>query len=225
MTSNSILLEASHLSMKFGKRTLFLDLNFQIYQGEWVAIVGPSGYGKSTLLYILAGMQKPTKGKLYFQQTSLYQKSIFYRNHYRNQNVGFLYQDFRLIPYWTVKRNIFLPAFFSKQQIKNHLDELLKMFSIEHIANKKVRTISGGEAQRTALARAVLLKPKLLLLDEPTGNLDLHTEKEILSHIQTLQKTLGLTIISVTHSKEVMKHAKKIIEFTDQGVKIRKKRK
>lgn len=219
--SSDPILRAQGLSRFFGSRVVFKNLSFQIQDGEWVSIAGASGEGKSTLLYTLAGLMRPSEGRLYFRDKNLYSLSPFFRARYRNRYIGFLYQDFRLISHWSVRKNILLPGLLSSEKnIQKKTDHIIELLGISHIRNAVVRNISGGEAQRTALGRALLLSPQILLLDEPTGNLDERTELEILNLIEKIRKESNLTVISVTHSKNVLVRSDRIMNLEQGQIKI-----
>lgn len=198
------LLKLTNISYKIKGRELFRNLNLSVTAGSFVAIAGRSGEGKSSLLYILSALAKANKGKYIFENKILYS---FWGGSFRRRNIGFLFQDFRLLPFLNVEQNIGLPLLFSGLAIgKKTMHQWMKDLNIFHLRKSLPHQISGGEAQRTALARALILQPKLLLLDEPSGNLDSETEKEIVQILLRL-KEKKLTLICVTHSKVIMEAA------------------
>lgn len=215
-TSKEHFIRLADLSYRVGQRELFHKLNFTIEQGTFNAIVGRSGEGKSSLLYILGGFIKPNKGEYFFQEKPVY-SFLKSGGSFRRSNIGFLFQDFRLLPFLNVEQNISFPVLFSGLEIKKKaVHKLMDDLGILHLRKSLPNQISGGEAQRTALGRALILKPKLLLLDEPSGNLDYKTEKEMIQILSNL-KQVGLTLICVTHSQEIMRKADTVYRL-EQGV-------
>lgn len=226
--NSEILAELSGVSFSFGKKSILSDTSLSIKTGQITCLAGPSGSGKSTILYILGGFLKPNEGKLFFRNKSVYTFGEFGLGKYRKQNIGFLFQDFRLLPFLTVEENIRFPAYFSGQKTDEaHVKNLLSRLGIEHRRKAYPSEISGGEAQRTALGRALYMKPALLLLDEPTGNLDAETEKEIFQILKDLRNE-GLALVCVTHSKFILQNADqsyrlsggKLLEYGHQAVAV-----
>lgn len=192
-----------------------LDIN----TSEFISIKGESGTGKSTLLYILGRFIRPDSGDYLFDG-----KKPGWAPAFRRKNIGFLFQDFRLLNFLTIEKNIAFPKYFTGIHIsKDRIREIMQKLNIDHRRTAYPDSISGGEAQRTALARALLLDPRVLLLDEPSGNLDLETEKKLISIFLQLKEE-GKTLVCVTHSKEIMKESDRVIEFKDQKLKESKKR-
>ncbi len=204
------------LSFSYGNRLLskwsdtkkILDnISFNLPKGSFMCVTGESGSGKSTLLYILATLLKPRRGTYLFNNINLTRKNQFYLSKFRHHNIGILFQDFRLLPFLTVEKNIHLPTLFSGQQRSaSHTKQLLEDFNIWDRRNACPSDISGGEAQRTALARVLILNPKLILLDEPTGNLDKKTEKHIIKYLMRIKKQ-GVTLFCVSHSEVLIQKA------------------
>jgi ABC-type lipoprotein export system ATPase subunit len=220
-TMSENLIELKNLSFSYGKRVILdaIDLNFA--PGSFSVIAGESGSGKSTLLYILGGFQRPGKGEYLFQGKRVYRGwGEFGLGRFRKRNIGFLFQDFRLLPFLTVEQNIRFPSYFSgtalnKERLKSRMDKL----GISHRARAYPTAISGGEAQRTGLARALLMDPPVLLLDEPTGNLDRATEQAIVGVLEEL-KNEGLTLICVSHSSFIMERADTVYFLENGKLKI-----
>lgn len=214
------IIEITNLSFRYGKRLIMENVNFQINPGEFVSIKGESGTGKSTLLYLLARFVRPNSGNYLFDGKKPEWAPVF-----RRKNIGFLFQDFRLLNFLTLEKNIAFPKYFSGIHISSKkINDLMQKLNIDHRRSAYPDSISGGEAQRTALARALLLNPKILLLDEPSGNLDSDTEKKLISIFKEL-KNDGKTLICVTHSKEIMKASDRIFELKDKKIQEVKKRK
>lgn len=216
-------IELKNLSFAYGKRTILdaIDLNFS--PGSFSVIAGESGSGKSTLLYILGGFQRPGKGEYLFHGKRVYRRfSEFGLGSFRKKNIGFLFQDFRLLPFLTVEQNIRFPAFFSGHALnKERLKSRMEKLGIGHRSKAYPTAISGGEAQRTGLARALLMDPPVLLLDEPTGNLDSTTEQAIVGVLEDLKKE-GLTLICVSHSAYIMERADQVYYLKDGKLELRK---
>lgn len=192
-------------------------VSFTVESGEYIAVMGASGSGKSTLLNILATLDKPTSGDLFLEGESL--KSVKGRNLalFRRENLGFVFQDFNLLDTFTVKDNILLPLVLSRTPLKEmeaRLTPVVQSLGIEALLTHYPYEISGGEKQRTAVARAVITHPKLLLADEPTGALDSHASQQLLSIFSQLHEQ-GQTILMVTHSSLAASHASRVLFIRD----------
>lgn len=193
------------------------DVSFEINQGEFLAIMGPSGCGKSTLLNILGLLDNPTSGSyelLGKEVGALKEKD---RTIFRKGNIGFVFQSFNLIDELSVYENVELPLIYLKvnsSERKKRVNEMLKRMNISHRAGHFPQQLSGGQQQRVAIARAVVSKPKLILADEPTGNLDSTNGKEVMELLSTLNKE-GTTIIMVTHSQRDSGYAQRVLNLFD----------
>ena len=194
-----------------------IDLN--IDRGEIVAILGPSGAGKSTLLHILGGLDKPTKGQVRFEDKSLWELPQKELSGIRNSLIGFVFQFYHLLPEFTVLENVLMPALINKnrdtQDKKEKAAGLLKSFGLEKRAGHFPSQLSGGEQQRTAIARALINEPKLLLCDEPTGNLDSENGQEVCRLLKKLNQERAMAIIMVTHNLDMAKFASKVYNIRD----------
>ncbi len=202
-------------------------VDLAVRKGEFVAIVGASGSGKSTLLHILGALDIPDKGIVTFQGRDLSRQSAKELNRYRNKTVGFIFQFYHLLDELNVLENVYLPAMASKSILgwlacrrwaKNHAGELLGQLGLVERANHKPYQLSGGERQRVAIGRALMNEPKLLLADEPTGNLDSAAGNGILNVFEKLNKD-GQTIIMVTHDERIARRAGRIITLADGKIK------
>jgi len=213
-----VLLSTRDLCKRFpdGNVTALDNVNLAIHRGEYVAIMGHSGSGKSTLLSMLGGLDKPTSGEVLFEGKPL--AEIGSLDQYRSEKLGFVFQSFHLLPTLTAVENIITPMFESKRpaaQRVPYAKELLKLVGLEHRANHLPNKLSVGERQRVAIARSLANEPSLLLADEPTGNLDSKTEREILELFDDLHQQHGVTLILITHSDVVAEAAHRVIHMLD----------
>ena len=190
------------------------DVSFNVQHGEYVAVVGPSGAGKSTLLNLIGCMDAPTSGQLELLGKSVKDLTEQERTHFRREQIGFVFQHFGLLPTLTVAENVMLPAFFAKRRSEQRAEELLEKVGMANRAKHRPHELSGGEMQRTAIARALINNPRLLLADEPTGNLDHATSDSIIALFKKLNQD-GLTIIVVTHNPVLARAAGRQIELCD----------
>jgi len=181
-----------------------MDIDLNIEQGEFISIMGPSGSGKSTLLTILGGLNHPTKGELIVDEISVYNLPMERLADFRREFIGFIFQSFQLIPYLTVIENVMLPLSITNKSNKEQLrmaEEILEKIGLKGKEKRLPDQLSGGEQERVAIARALVNCPPILLADEPTGNLDSKTGREIMNLFKDLNKE-GQTIIIVTHNPE-----------------------
>ncbi len=192
-------------------------LDLTVEDGELMVIIGNSGSGKSTLLNILGGLDRPTTGRVSVNNTNLLSMSNKDIIKYKRETVGFVWQNNarNLIPYLTAIENIEIPMLLSGKPKKNRAQELLDMVEMGHRKNSKLSQLSGGEQQRVAIAIALANNPKLLLADEPTGAVDTKTADHILSILKELNKTLGLTIVIVTHDRKMAKQVDRVVAIRD----------
>jgi putative ABC transport system ATP-binding protein len=202
-------------------RTLAVNkLSLQIQEGEFVAIMGPSGCGKSTLLNILGMLDRPDSGSYKFNGKEIAKSSVKELGQLRKQNVGFVFQNFNLIEELTVRQNIELPLMYhsmGKVEMKKRVEEVMEKFNISHRANHYPPQLSGGQQQRVAVARALVNRPKLVLADEPTGNLDSKNGNEVLDMLVLLNKS-GTTVIMVTHSESDATKSSRIVRMLDGSI-------
>lgn len=187
------------------------DISLEIKEGEIVVILGPSGSGKSTLLNILGGVDKPTNGSIYFNDNRIDKLNELKLTIYRKNNIGFIFQNYNLIPNLTVKENIKLGYNLSDNPIDTN--EIINIIGLTKHKNKYPNCLSGGEQQRVAIARALTKNPKVLLCDEPTGALDEKNGKTVLEILQNINNQYNTTIIIVTHNPSIANMANKIIKM------------
>lgn len=209
-----VVLENIKKSYQVGKiiYEVLRGVTLRVEEGDFLAIMGPSGGGKSTLLNILGLLDKPTSGKFFLEGLEVNALSNSELSKLRNQKIGFIFQAFHLIPWASALENVLLPLLYRGDIQEEDLERakyLLKRLGLENYINFKPAELSGGQQQRVAIARALINRPKLLLADEPTGNLDSQSSKEVMDILEELNKE-GLTIIMVTHDPEIAKRAKKI---------------
>ena len=204
---------------RFGKNELeaLKSINFTVETGEYIAIMGESGSGKTTLLNILALLDRPTSGKVILMGKDLQEIKDSEMAKFRRENLGFVFQDFNLLDNFTVKENILLPLVLSDEKISVMEEKLLKIakkLNISDLLNKYPYEISGGQKQRTAIARALVSEPKILLADEPTGALDSNSTRELLKVFKDLNQDRE-TILMVTHSIMAASEAKRVLFIKD----------
>ncbi|MFG6359069.1 ABC transporter ATP-binding protein [Taurinivorans muris] len=192
------------------------SVNFFIEKGEMLAVLGASGSGKSTFLNILAGLDSPSSGEVFFEDKNIHALQEKEKNFLRNKEMGFVFQFHHLLPEFTTAENVAMQAIISgmkKSEALQKAYELLEMVELSHRAKHLVTTLSGGEKQRAAIARAVLLSPKVLLADEPTGNLDFKTGEQIMQVLTNLNKEKRMTLVMVTHNREIANQMQRVVEL------------
>jgi putative ABC transport system ATP-binding protein len=198
---------------------VLVDINLDVRAGDFVALMGPSGSGKSTLLNLIAGIDKPSSGELRIAGVDIVHLADADLAAWRAANIGFIFQFYNLMPMLTAAQNVELPLLLTKlgkAQRRAHVETALKVVSLSDRAKHYPREMSGGQQQRVAIARAIVSDPKLLLCDEPTGDLDRVTADEILSMLQTLNRDLDKTIIMVTHDPAAARFARRTLHL-DKG--------
>ncbi len=226
--SDDILFDLKGVSKKFvkGKETItvFDGLDMSIAHGDFLAIMGPSGSGKTTLLNMLGGVDQPTSGEIYFDGSRVDTLSETQLAAWRANNIGFIFQFYNLMPMLNAQRNVELPLLLtqlSRSQRKKSVEAALKLVSLSDRARHMPQEMSGGQQQRVAIARALVSDPKLLLCDEPTGDLDRKTADEILEMLQLLNRDYGKTIVMVTHDPAAAEYAERTLHL-DKGEFVEK---
>ncbi len=193
-------------------------LDFTIAPGEFVSIMGPSGSGKSTLLYLLGALDTPTAGTVQMNGRNLHSMRGREKSRLRRTELGFVFQFYNLVPNLTVEENILLPIILDGKPLKMYkerLDELLRIIDMEDHRKHTPRKLSGGQQQRVAVARALIFDPGVLLLDEPTGNLDSKNSESLMRLVADINKTFGTTIVQVTHSDTFSTWGDRILHLED----------
>ena len=198
---------------KEGEVEVLKGIDLKVYPGEKIGIIGPSGVGKTTLLNIAGVLEPPTKGEVWFKGKKIDWEKEEQLNHIRKREVGFVFQLHYLIFELTVLENVMLPGLINrmeKKECKKRAEELLRLMGLYDKKNQTPKILSGGERQKVAIARALFLKPPLILADEPTGNLDPDSAKEVVDEFFKLSQSMGSAIIMVTHNIELAKRMEKI---------------
>lgn len=214
------ILNVENLSKIYGKgdaKAIALnDISFEAEEGEFLAVIGPSGSGKSTLLHTIAGLEKPTSGKVYFYDKNMYEMNKKDLTILRRQKIGIIYQFYNLIPTLNVEENILLPIELDRKKVdKDKLEDIIKFLNLENRKKHLPNELSGGQQQKVAIGRALMIEPTIILADEPTGNLDSKSSNEIIKSLKRANKEYNQTIIMITHNMEIAKEADRIIKIED----------
>lgn len=221
--SSSILLSATdlHKTYRMGSEDVHVlrGVDMNVKRGEWIAVMGSSGSGKSTLLHLLGGLDRPTKGGIEFDGVPITAKGGSYVDRYRNQNVGFVFQVYHLLPELSVLENVLIAAMVGigplrwmsvRSGARERAAKIIEDVGLSHRLKHRPAKLSGGERQRVAIARALINKPDVLLADEPTGNLDAETGRQVLDLFRKFHAG-GQTIVMVTHDQKVASHAQRTL--------------
>ena len=216
------IIKVNEVSKSFGEKenfNLVLDkVSLDIKKGEFVSLMGESGSGKSTLLYIIGGLDKPTEGSVVIDEKDINELKEKEIARFRRQDIGFVFQFYNLVQNLTVEENIMLPVVMDgkkEKDYKDRLDKILKIVGLEDKRKALPNQLSGGQQQRVSIARAVILNPKVILADEPIGNLDSKSGEEVMKLFKTLNKEEGVTILQVTHSEESAKYGDRVVRLKD----------
>ena len=192
------------------------DVSFSIEKGEFIAIIGPSGSGKSTLLHILGGVDRPTSGKLFMDNTDIYQLDETKLAIFRRRQIGLIYQFFNLIPVLNVEENITLPLLLDEHKVnQSYLQEIITSLDLKDRLNHLPNQLSGGQQQRVSIGRALINNPAIVLADEPTGNLDSKNSHDIIELLKMFNKQYNQTLIVITHDERIALQADRIITIAD----------
>ncbi len=214
------ILRVENLTKEYGAKNtkvVALDhISFSVEKGEFVAIVGASGSGKSTLLHMLGGVDRPSSGKVFIEGTDIYSLNNDELAIFRRRQVGLIYQFYNLIPILNAEENIALPCRLDGKEVdKKVMDDLLKTLGIENRRSHLPNELSGGQQQRVSIGRAVVNRPAIMLADEPTGNLDSKSSKEIIELLKLSNKKYNQTLIMITHDENIALEADRIITIED----------
>lgn len=192
--------------------------DLQVFEGEILAVVGASGVGKSTLLHVLGGLDRPSSGEVFFRGDNIFQQSNGFLEKFRNRHIGFVFQFFNLLSEFTALENVMFPALIQKKSkniAREKAEQLLTQVGLKERLHHKPGELSGGECQRVALARALINSPDLLLADEPTGNLDDHASDALIDLIRHMNKQFNQTIVIVTHSQRIAGSMDRILRLSE----------
>ena len=217
------MLKAEGLKKSYGSLQVLKGIDIQVNKGEIVAIVGASGAGKSTLLHILGTLDKPDSGKLEMNGENVFTKNPAELSAFRNRSIGFIFQFHNLLPEFSAIENVMMPGLIRKldeKRVRKKAEELLTLLGLSSRMEHKPSELSGGEQQRTAVARALINSPTIILADEPSGNLDSKTALELHQLFFQLRKELDQTFVIVTHNAELATMADRRIELADGMVKV-----
>ncbi len=219
--NNHNIISATDLNKTFDALQVVKGVNLSVKIGEFISIVGKSGSGKTTLLSLLSGLERPSSGQVNLNGTEITDSSENELALFRRKMVGFIFQSFHLIPTLSAWENVALPLFpvkMSAEKRRERALELLRQMEMEHRADHRPTTLSGGEKQRVAIARALINKPKVVFADEPTGNLDSATSEAIMDTLKSLHADNGLSLVMVTHDLDLAGSSDRIVRMQDGEV-------
>jgi len=209
-------IRANQLVKRYGGRDAVLNgISLQVNEAEFQMVYGKSGCGKTTLLNILGGLDRPTSGEVVIDGQNIVGLNEDELARMRLDKIGFVFQDANLLMDLTVRENVRLPLKFSRRKDGGRVEDLLNKFDIHHIAEETANKISGGEAQRAAIARAMMNEPKIILADEPTGNLDIENTENVIEMFQLVRKDFGTTIVLATHDRDLAIHATSTVYLSE----------
>ena len=213
-------MEANELSKIYGEgenRVTALDrASFQIMPGDFISITGPSGSGKSTLLHLLSGLDQPTSGRLTYDGQDIYSLSDRERSALRRRSIGFVFQQFHLLPVLTAQENILMPLLLDKKQPNEaYLEQLTQLLGIGSRLTHLPHELSGGQQQRVAIARALIAQPDVIFADEPTGNLDSRSGGEVMEMLRAVHEKMGKTLVIITHDNRMAQMADRRFSIVD----------
>ncbi|HGL4191002.1 TPA: ABC transporter ATP-binding protein [Clostridioides difficile] len=217
------ILYTENLSKHYGKGENLVraldNVNLEINEGEFVAIIGKSGSGKSTLLHMIGGLDIPTSGKVYIDNKNIFTLKEEELAVFRRRKIGFIFQSYNLIPSLNVWENVVLPIGLDGREVdESFIKELLKSLGLENKHDVLSNTLSGGQQQRVAIARALATRPAIILADEPTGNLDSKTSDEVMSILKSMSKKYSQTLVMITHDDSIAQMADRVIFIEDGRV-------
>ena len=211
-TFKNVLISGKNISHKFDY-TLFENLNIDLHEGEVISILGVSGSGKSTILHILSSLLKPQRGEVYYGDYSLYKLKDRHQTMLRRRDIGIIFQSHYLFKGFSVKENLEISSLISKKNIDI---ELLKKLQIEHTLHQNISDLSGGQQQRVSIARVLTKKPRIIFADEPTGNLDAKTAREVMTEMINYVKTVRGCMLIVTHDESIASMSDTVYRLKDK---------
>ncbi len=218
------MLELKAISKSYGNQQVLNNVDFKINSQEFISIIGKSGIGKTTLLSVLAGLVKPDQGKSFFQNEEISNYNEEQLAHFRLLNIGIVFQDFKIIPSLSAFDNVYLALHprtdIAKTKKKERVKNVLNKVGLAHKSHDKVFNLSGGEKQRVAIARSLVGQPKLVLADEPTGNLDEATSESIMDLFQSLHSELSTAFVVITHDSDIANKTQKIYQLSSQKLEL-----
>ena len=222
MATQDVIIQCRNLTKMYrmGGQDIYAlrDMNLDVFQGEYLSVMGPSGSGKSTLFNMIGALDRPTSGGVFIAGVDLTAQSSGRLAFFRNQNIGYIFQAFNLIPALTALRNVMLPVLFSgadTHAAAQRAREVLAEVGLEHRLHHRPDELSGGQQQRVAIARGLAMSPSIMLADEPTANLDLHTGGEIIKILRGLCDHHGVTVITATHDHKMLDKSDRILWIKD----------
>lgn len=209
------------ITKSYGDIKVLRNINLEISRGEIVSIVGPSGAGKSTLLQIMGSLDRPDSGVVKYEDTDIFALRNKELAHWRNGNIGFVFQFHQLLPEFSMLENVAMPALIagaSRKEAFNRASDIIDMLGLQDRANHRPAQLSGGECQRAAVARALINNPQVILADEPTGSLDSHNRDQLQQLFLNLREQLGQTFVIVTHDEALSSGADRVIHMKDGSI-------
>lgn len=214
------LLEVQSISKIYGSGeaavSALKDVSFTVPKGEFLSVIGESGSGKSTLLNIIGGLDKPSSGKVFIDGKDIFEMDDDSMTIFRRRNIGFVFQNFNLIPELTVEQNIAFPILLDYQKVNDdELENILTILNLKERRNHLPSQLSGGQQQRVAIGRALITRPALILADEPTGNLDSTNSSEVITLLREASRKYEQTIIMITHNRSIAQTTDRILQVSD----------